>query len=361
MLAEQHRPGMFNRLYRRIYRHVAELQWYALGLITAGHFASSWGLIWLVERSGLTEPDVFWYYYLVTATTVGYGDFAPTTAFGRVVAVLWVMPGGIALFTAAIAKGAQAVAESWRRNMRGSGDFSKLDNHIILIGWRGERSERLLDQLADAIDDVTPKIVIVSDKATQNPAPDRAQFIRAETLSDKNAFTRAGIRTANAAVVMALSDADALAGSLAAAALAPDLRLVVYFEDERMAELLKAHCPMAETVPSLSIELLARAARDSGSAELMYKLASSQLGPTEYSMLLPESTPIVRYGEAFLALKQKHNATLLGLRPKNTQTSILNPDWTAKIQPGDRIYYVGETRLQSDEIDWRAIEATGST
>ncbi|MGZ0187847.1 MAG: potassium channel family protein [Alphaproteobacteria bacterium] len=352
---------MFNRLYRRIYRHVAELQWYALVLIAAGHFLSSWALIRFVEQSSLTGPDVFWYYYLVTATTVGYGDFAPTTVLGRVIAVLWIMPGGIAIFTAAIAKAAQAAAESWRRNMRGGGDYSKLDNHIILIGWRGERSERLLDQLADAIDDATPSIVIISDKIAQNPAPDRAQFIRAETISDRNAFTRAGIKTANAAVVMALSDADALAGSLAAAALAPDLRLVVYFEDEQMSELLKAHCPTAETVPSLSIELLARAARDSGSAELMFKLASSQVGPTEYSMVVPESAPTVLYGDAMLSLKQQHNATLLGVRPKETQTSILNPEWSSKIQPGDRIYYVNEARLRADAIDWQGIEAMAST
>lgn len=346
---------MFGRLYRLTYRYVVEMRWSVLALLGAGHFSVSWALAALVDPSAISSADVFWYYYLVTATTVGYGDFAPTTVWSRLIAVLWIMPGAIALFTAAIAKAAQAMAESWRRNMRGGGDFSKLDGHIVLIGWRGERSERLIDQLADAIGQSSPEIVVVSDRLSQNPAPDRAHFVRAETMSDPKAFVRAGLGHAAAAVVMAETDADALAGSLAAAAEAPDLRIVAYFQDERMAELLKAHCPFAETAPSLSIELLARAARDAGSAELLFELASSQEGPTEFSLIVPEGVEGVTLGAAFVAFKRDYDATLLGVRGEGERNARLNPRWTRPILPGDRIYYVADGRLALGAVDWAAI------
>lgn len=332
------------------------MRWDALVLVGLAHFGASWALASMAETNGITDPDVFWYYYLVTATTVGYGDFAPATGWGRLVAVAWIMPGGIALFTTAIAKAAQAMAESWRRNMRGGGDYSKLDNHIVLIGWRGERSERLLMQLADANDGKAPEVVIISYSVHQNPAPDRAHFIRAEAMTDQGAFARAGLATANAAIVMAASDADSLAGALSAAACAPDLRLVVYFEDERMTNLLKAHCPTAESAPSLSIELLARAARDAGSAEILFTLASSQQGPTEYSMVVPDHAPTLEFGAALLAFKRDHNAILLGVRRQSDGAAVLNPAWSATIQPGDRIYYVAISRLEPDRVDWNDLD-----
>ena len=336
------------------------MSWEALALLGAAHFVTSWALAYLADPAEFTRPDVFWYYYVVTATTVGYGDFAPTTPLGRLVAILWIMPGGIALFTTSIAKTVRGVAQSWRRDMRGSGDFTKLDQHIVLVGWRGERSERLLAQLADTRGRAGPEIVILADNVAQNPAPDRAHFVRAENLSDPQAFARAGLALASAVVVMAASDADALTGALTAAAVAPRVRLVVYFEDERMANLLKAHCPTAETAPSLSIELLARAARDAGSAELLFTLASSQEGPTEFSMVAPDAAPPVAFGAALLGFKRDYNAILLGVRHKGDRNSVLNPPWSETIAPGDRIYYVARVRIDDDEVDWPKLAGGGA-
>ena len=347
---------MLAHLYRKVYRHVAEMRWDALLLLVLVHFVTSWALAALTEPGTLTGFNVFWYYYFVTATTVGYGDFSPTTDWGRAVAVIWIMPGAIALFTTAIAKGAQAMAESWRRNMRGGGDFSKLDDHIVLIGWRGERSERLVDQLVDVTDSTTPEIVVLADNLSQNPDPDRLHFVRAENLSDEAAYRRSGLTHANAAIVMAATDADALAGALAAAAEAPELRLVVYFENERMATLLKAHCPMAETAPSMSIELLARAARDAGSAELLHMLGSSAVGPTEYSLVLPEEAKQASYGALMMAMKRDHDSTLLGLLGANDDRPSLNPPWKRRVGPGDRLYYVAEQRLEADDLDWGELQ-----
>lgn len=328
------------------------MRWDALVALGVGHFTISWALCAAVDPSEISQPDIFWYFYLVTATTVGYGDFSPATALGRMVAVLWIMPGAIALFTTGIAKAAQGMAEVWRRNMRGGGDYSKLDGHFVLIGWRGDWSERLLTQLADIVHGAAPEIVVLAASITQNPAPDRVRFVRAETISDEEAFNRAGIATAACAVVMARSDADALAGALAAAAIAPSVRLVAYFEDERMAHLLKAHCPNAETAPSLSVELLARAARDAGSAEVLFTLASSQEGPTQFSMLAPTAAAGVAFGDAMVAFKRDHGATLLGQRLVGAARPTLNPAWSDVISAGDRLYYVSPQRLPPDQIAW---------
>ena len=348
---------MNNHLFRRIYRHIAEMTWGALLCIGIGHFISSWLMAIAFEPDGISASDVFWYYYLVTATTVGYGDFVPATAYGRAVAVLWIMPGAIALFTTAIAKAAQAMAEKWRRTLRGRGDYHMLQNHIVIIGWRGERTERLIDQLTDVSSGEAPTIVLISSTVSKNPVPDVARFVRADNTSDVAAYERAGMAQANTVIVMANTDPDALAISLAAAAAAPDVRLVVYFEDERMANLLKTHCPGAETAPSLSTEILARTARDPGSAELFTLLASSSAGPTEFSMLVPAGAPSISYSAALTSFKAKHEATLLGMRSPDTMIPLLNAPGTAIIKPGDQLYYISMARIDADAIDWDALAA----
>lgn len=331
------------------------MSWAALIIIAIVHFLTSWALAAMAEVGGISAGDVFWYYYLVTATTVGYGDFAPATAMGRAVAVFWIMPGSIALFTTAIAKAAQAVAEKWRRNLRGWGKFNMLTNHFVIIGWRGERTERLIEQLTDVSSGDAPEIVLISVRMSQNPLPDHVRFVKADNTTDTQAFERAGIASANAVIVMAHTDPDALAISLAAAAAAPSVRLVVYFEDERMTTLLKAHCPAAEMAPSLSTEILARTARDPGSAELFTILASSSMGPTEFSIVTPADVPPVRFAALMNAFKQFHDATLIGTRRPNEATPVLNPPAEALIQPGDQLYYIAKVRLDPYEINWRAL------
>lgn len=46
----------------------------------------------------ITSPGTYWWYFLVTAATVGYGDFFPTTIGGRLVGV-YVIVGGIVTLT----------------------------------------------------------------------------------------------------------------------------------------------------------------------------------------------------------------------------------------------------------------------
>ena len=75
----------------------------------------------LVEPAGsaIAEPPNYWWYFVVTAATVGYGDFFPVSAGGHVVGA-YVIVGGIVTLTllfTRLADDLQSVRRS--RRMRG--------------------------------------------------------------------------------------------------------------------------------------------------------------------------------------------------------------------------------------------------
>ena len=255
---------LIGELRRRIYQAVAELRWSSLGLLALLHALLSYVLLLLAGEAGLTtSPIDYIYYYVTTATTVGYGDLSPATASGRVVGALVVLPGSIAIFTGVLGKAIADLGALWRREMNGFGDFSDRQGHTIVVGWQGMRSRRLLDLLqADRPDET--RIVLVAKTLERNPAADHADFVRVDSLSSLEGLARAGAAGAASILVRGQDDDETLAAALAAHGAAGHAHIVAHFEDEPTAKLLARQCPNVEALGSLSAELLVRSLRDPG-------------------------------------------------------------------------------------------------
>jgi hypothetical protein len=72
------------------------------------------------------------YYTLVTISTVGYGDFAPVSVFGRLFAVV-IIAGGVAMFSILL----NEITESNHKEASGAGEYSKVvhqKKHIVVLG-----------------------------------------------------------------------------------------------------------------------------------------------------------------------------------------------------------------------------------
>ena len=101
-------PVFLSQLAKAIFVKISGLSWSVVVTVALFHFVISWaGLRWL-DGGEASNSDIFWYFYITTATTVGYGDFSPATSAGRLVTTLWIMPGSVALFTTIVAKTIQA-------------------------------------------------------------------------------------------------------------------------------------------------------------------------------------------------------------------------------------------------------------
>lgn len=343
------------RLLRTLRVQVAQVGWGFLLLAFLGHMLSSWALLALTRETALIAPDVWFYYYVTTATTVGYGDFSPQTTAGRLVAALWLMPGAIGLFAALIGKTTSLLVDFWRQGMQGKRDYSNLESHTVLMGWHGEATERMVDLLHGDSSSSTDQIVLCATEEMENPLPDKVSFVRGDSLATPSLLARAGVRSAERVLIYGNSDEQTLATAFAVLAQKPVGHVVVHFDAEESAQLLKAHYPQVECTQSLAVEMLVRASQDPGVSRLTNDLLSVLQGPTQYSMPLPKDLSPLPFGELLIRLKQHHNAILLGFAKAGGGELRLNPAFADQVSGGDILYYMADQRIAPSGVDWQRL------
>lgn len=340
-------------LFRRIYHSLGELRWWTLLAIFLGHLSVSYMLMSLAGETKLVgHPGDFLYFYMVTATTVGYGDLSPQSTGGRVLAVAFLLPGGIAIFTAVLGKLLTGISAVWRNRVRGLGDYSERAGHVVVLGWQGSTTLQTLRLLHAERSPGEAVAVLIAKDLSDNPVGDYADYVRTQRLADPEALERAGLGGARAVVVRGADDDETLAAVLIAGDCAPSAHIVAYFDDERTARMVKQRRPRVEAISSLSEELLSRSARDPGSSELTARLLSGSSSDTAFGLAVPPLRTAVRYGDIFVLLKRQHGATLVGLA--HDGVTDLNCHDDVVLTGGETLYYISAHRLDPTAVAWDA-------
>ena len=325
-------------MLRRLYLAASELHWSVLLLIVLGHMAVSYLLIFAAGEKDLTPPVDYIYWYATTALTVGYGDLSPKTGAGRLAAAFFIMPGAIACFTAAIAKSLDGVATAWRQKRIGLGDFSKMKNAILLVGYDADRTPRMIDEIV-ADTRGNSQIVLYTRQQIDN-IDARYRYVHTNSLTSQPDLIRAGVQDADRIVIFTPNDDEAIAASLAVTALNENAHIVAYFRDRNNAALLRSHCPTVETVLTPSVELVAKALSDPGTSQLITELAShTDDGATLYAaraVTAGSFTDITTHLRA-------HDAVLVAYSKAGGRSCQF--DLAGKIEAGDTIFYIAHHRL----------------
>lgn len=341
--------NLFTRIRIELYRHLKDLSWQGLLLILATYLILSWLLLWSAGESALTGQD-FFYWMVVTASTVGYGDLSPSTPTGRWLTTLFIIPAGLSLFALTIGRIAAFSALQWRKGIMGLKQL-ELDQHILVIGWDGKRTPQLLKLLKfETTQHRGRELCLCVTDEIENPMPGEVHFAHTEGYNDDAGMDRACIARASSIVIDTPHDDQTLTCALYAWQRNPDAQIIAYFRDESIGELLRHHCPSIECTPSVSVEMMAKATMDPGSTRLHQQLLSATDGMTQYSVIYPESEPVSQVGQLYAPLKSIHRATLLAIQPPGAEHPELNPDLDSELLPGTRVYYMAERRIRT--IDW---------
>ncbi|WP_438824550.1 potassium channel family protein [Bacillus sp. JJ1521] len=162
-------------------------------------------IIHLIEPE--TFPTIFdgvWW-AIVTAATVGYGDYAPTSFWGRIVGMILIFIGAgiVTRYFAAISTSAFVTQNAY---LEGTSGFHG-KKHIIIIGW----NERVRDTITFL---KTPgsvvDILLIDDSLEKNPMPgNHFQFIKGDPTRDET-LKKANIQEAEMVLVTADQGKDEL-------------------------------------------------------------------------------------------------------------------------------------------------------
>lgn len=344
---------IFRTAWQRLYVAIAKLSWGAFAACVVLHAVLSYLALSLADERELTgDPVAYLYFYMTTATTVGYGDLSPATRAGRLAGILLVLPGSITLFTAFLGKAIAGMSGFWRRRLQGFGDFSDLRGHTLVVGWQGTRTRNLIEGLRK--DHPSGHIVLLATGLAENPMPAEMDFVLAEGISNAACYARAGAAGASTVVVRGADDDETLAATLAARAAAPHAHLVAHFQAEGAAQLIRNQLPSVEVITSIAADLLVRSARDPGASRLAALMFGGR-ADTAFSMKLPDAAGTIRYLDALCGLKQRHEVTMIGVGRSDGEVD-LNCGRECELRPGDTIYYIADRRYAADEFDWAALE-----
>ena len=120
----------------------------------------------------LSEPDTFptmidgiWW-AIVTISTVGYGDYAPSTLLGRMIGSVLILSGA-GIVTSYFASIAKASFSSELQLLKGTKEFSGT-NHIIIVGWN-ERSKEIIEKIHERRHEQS--IVLIDSTLQEHPLP----------------------------------------------------------------------------------------------------------------------------------------------------------------------------------------------
>lgn len=348
---------VFKRFLNTIRWHLTQVSWPSLIALLLLHAVITAILLSLAGEADLISTENYLYYYIVTTSTVGYGDLSPSSSAGKLIVSTFQIPFGLALFGAFLGKVGQTITTILRRHMTGEKDFNQMQDHIIIFGWNDQRTPKIIDHILGDVKRQKRSILLCVQLEMEHPFannPD-VSFVKLGSFTDIQELERAAISTADRVIIDGRDDNQTFTTALRISKLVKEqCHISCFFNDHNKVEMLHELCPNVECSLSWTAEMLVRSIQDPGTARIQEELLSTLKGDTQFSIDVPQqlSTDIA-FIDIFTRFKQTYNATILGIAQDRTGNGMdLNPANDFVVKPGHIIHYIAKQRLLSQDIDW---------
>lgn len=271
--------------------------------------------------------DSIWF-MIVTLTTVGYGDFSPTTGAGRLVGIVFIFGslGVLGYLISTLTSKYHTMMEEKKLGFRGT----QFKNHIIFIGWN-----EFSRMVAEEIYHTSQKIAIVTHDKDQidliySQFGDKNTFALFADYNNLDSLNKANVSEASAVFISIPDDAQVLLYVLDFKKHFPKPQIVVSIENSKLKSTFKAAgVTYAIARNEIASKMVASYMFEPDVANLNNDLISSSRGELDYDMqeyMVNENNAYAgkNYLDAFIDMKKKHNAILVGLSRKVNDEWILN-------------------------------------
>jgi len=336
-------------------RYFTDSNWSTIFILTLLYGVIAFALLNWAGEEDIVADGNFVYWLTVTASTVGYGDYSPSSVAGKWIVALYVIPVGLSLFAWVIGKIAAWVSIQLKKGLKGMKSL-QVSDHILIIGWNEQRTIQLLNLLLRERDASAeqPEIVLCVKANIENPMPGKIEFVHVESFNNDDDMDKAKVADAKTILIDNPQDDVTMTTALYCANRNPDAHKVAYFTDDTLVGLLRTHCPNVECTPSVAVEMLAKSAFDPGSSILHHDLLNVEDGQAQYSITVPDNVSPMSVETVFVNFKRHYNAILISIAPQGSYRDMkVNPTFSDSIQPGDKLFYIADDRVNS--VQWQRI------
>ncbi|MBI5533065.1 MAG: potassium channel protein [Deltaproteobacteria bacterium] len=343
-------PLLFPRFLRRWLRNPpSHLRVVALLVAVLCYGASGFLYFELAAKPELGWTDAFWW-ALVTITTIGYGDFFPTSAGGRFLVAVPIMLFGIGLLGYVLSLAASALVEAKTRAHRGLGGM-KLNNHLIVINFPNlSKVLRVIDELRHANALGHDIDVILVDEDLEELPPELEQrhvhYVRGNPTRD-DTLSRASVDEAAHAVILSKNPGDPhtddrnVAIVLAIEGREHKARTVVECIDESTLELLhKAGCDRVVCTSRFDAHFLGSEVVNVGAQDVVEELLSNLTGE---QLFLTPYDKASRFSEVAARCRELEHIPIGVRRDKKTLLRVADD---FEVHAGDSIITIGARRIR---------------
>lgn len=236
-----------------------------VALVTALSYGTFGSFALREEFDGIATISDAFYFTIVTASTVGYGDITPISELGKLFSISALLLN-VAAFAVALGVLLTPAIEAQLSKALGrmtDSQFKLLDEHVVILGY-GDLTEPIMENLSDN----TQFAVITQNEVAARRLADRDIPVLTADPSDEQPLKQAGIDNAQAAIAATENDAQDALAILTARQLNPEFQiLAAAMQRENVAKLRHAGANRVISPSEIGGRLLANSAIGKRDAE----------------------------------------------------------------------------------------------
>jgi voltage-gated potassium channel len=278
------------------------------------------------------------YWAIVTLSTVGYGDEAPETDGGVVIAVFLIVIG-LSIYVSVVSRFGSFIIGRSLKEAKGLTEC-KYENHVVVLGMN-DVAEEAIRQLAHANREVA--IVVESSEEV-----DRASRIGAfPVLGDPtqpDSLEMANLGEASTVIINLEDDSRTILAALACRKVSRNTRVVASIRQRELIELVRESGVESVISPeALTGRMLASAVFEPNVIDLVDDITSGVEG-ADLREFPVKGTPLAgsTVGESLISLRRRTGVLLVGLVKEGRKPSqIANPADEERMEGDDRVILLG--------------------